>query len=441
LRVAAVAAVARNVTIADVQFDPNQVLKRAIGRITENTRALRRLTCEEHTARRFYLAASKEANSAESAGPSWEGRNLLWSDRLRVELSLFDGRNMFSWIGGGRFDAELDSLITDGATLSGVLGPFDVSVLLNDADPSRFLYEGTVTALGGTLAKYSYHVPAQNSHLLVPDQAGKRAAVGYSGFFLIEPSSGNVRRLCIELDQLPRNARISRGAVTTDYGVQTISDTPASVPLNSTMELQFKQGSLAVNEMRYMNCHVFQAQSTLRFGDAPEPNAAALAKSISEQLPSIPKNRLVRLALNTPIDSATAATGDAVEAHVTKPLKGENGRVIIPTGSIAHGRILRLIQYAQPHSSIELVLRFDSIDIGGQTASLRLSRPATDLPAPRTESASLPGMHNGPQFSVEDQEAVARAETDRKNGTRTFEFDLTDHVRLPAGYVTEWAIR
>lgn len=441
LRIAILAAAARELTIAGEQLDPNQVLQRAIGRIAENTRALKRLTCEEHTTRRFYLASSKDPNAAGSAeAPSWQGRNLFWSDRLRVEMSLFDGKNVFSWVGGGRFDADLDRLITDGATLSGVLGPFDVSVLLNDADPSRFRYEGTVPAPGGTLARYSYEVPVEKSHLLFPDGSGKRA-LPYAGFFLVNPASGDLRRLCIQLDHFARGAQISLGAVETDYGVESISGSAAFIPVSSTMRLVFKQGQLAVNAMQYTNCRVFQAESALYFGDAPPANAIALGKAISEQLPAVPKNRLVKLALNRPIDSATASTGDAVEAHVLKSLKGQDGRVVIPAGANAHGRILRLIQYATPQSSVELVLRFDAIDIGGQPVSLRFAPPDLGPPMPQKDYAGVPGLHRMPEIVAQSQAQVNRADDDRKNGTRTFEFARTDHLRLPAGYVTEWAIR
>jgi hypothetical protein len=207
------------------------------------------------------------------------------------------------------------------------------------------------------------------------------------------------------------------------------------------MRLLFKEGQLAENEMRYTNCHVFQAQSTLLFGDRPQTDTAAIAKSISQALPAMPKNRLVKLALNTPIDSSTAATGDAVEAHVVRSLKGKDGRTIIPAGALAHGRILRLIQYASPYNSVELVLRFDSLDIDSQTVPLRLSPPDSETPAPQKDSRFMIGTQRMPVFVVQDQSGFNRAEDDRKNGTRTFEFNQTDHLRLPAGYVSEWAIR
>lgn len=451
-RVAAIAMALAGATIASAQIDSERLLRLAVDRVKSNTLALKRLTCEERTSRLFYLGSSKDTGrspgNADSDSalpallqPSFAGRNLFWSDRVRVELSLFNGKDLFSWPGGGKFDADLDSLITNGATLSGVLGPFDVSVLMNDADPSSFRYQGTATAFGGALAEYAYQVPAEESHLLYPDPDGKRVAVSYRGFFLIDPSTGDLRRLCVELEQFPRGTQISRGAVATDYGPREIADTAAFVPIHSVMRLLFKEGQLSTNEMRYVDCRQFQAESTLHFNSVPEAASSAAGKSISEQLPAIPKNRLLKLALDTPIDSTTASTGDAIQAHVTKPLKGKNGRVLVPAGAVVHGRILRLIQYASPYDSVEMVLRFDSVEIGGQTADIRLSPPETKT---EHEEALNPAVvmnkERLPVYVVQDASQLATAQDDRKNGTGTFEFSHTDHLHLPRGYITEWTV-
>jgi hypothetical protein len=434
------------------QSDPNQLLQLAIDRVKSNTRALSRLTCEEHTSRRFYLTSAKDvrrkgqAVDRDQAGlplpalltAAFEGRDLLWSDRLRVELSLFNGKDIFTWPGGGAFDSDLDSLINNGPTLSGVLGPFDISVLLNDAEPRLFRYERTVTALGTTFAEYKYKVPVEKSHLQVPDASGARAPISYEGFFLVDTATGDLRRLCVELNSFPHNAQLSQGAVVTDYDSHNIANTVAFVPISSTMRLSFKQGALAVNDMRYTDCHEFQAESTVTYNNATEDKSSDTQASISEKLPPIARNRLLKLALNTPIDSDTAATGDLVQAHVMKPLKGKDGRILIPAGAIVRGRIVRLVEYAAPYNSIELVMKFNELELGRSLVPIRLLQKAT-------ESQEGP---QGPHFAVgrgrpvmpAGQAPAPTAQDDRKHGTGTFEFDHTNHVHLSAGYQTEWLV-
>jgi len=453
LGVIAIAALACK-AMAAAQIDQEQLLEMAIDRVKTNTHALSRLTCEEHTSRWFYVGSSKGANAQRQTASQkttsdaflpalltsiFQGRDLLWSDRLRVELSLFDGKDMFSWPGGNTFDSDIDNLISNGATLSGILGPFDVSVLLNDADPSSFRYQDTVTAFGKTLVRYAYKVPVQKSHLIISDLAEKRVPVPYEGFFLVDASTGDLRRLCVELNDFPQNTNLSLGAVATDYGAHTIGDTVAFVPVSSTMRLLFKQGALAVNAMQYVDCHQFQAESTLHFNGVPEASGGT-QKSISERLPTIPKNRVVKLALSTAIDSHTASTGDLVQAHVVKSLKGKDGEILIPAGALVRGRILRLVQYAPPYNSVQLILKFDQIALNGSIAGVRLS-PREAVPQDGAQNLYYTvNRVRRPVPISQGKTNASNSQDDRKNGTGTFEFDNTDHLHLPVGYVTEWIV-
>jgi hypothetical protein len=141
-------------------------------------------------------------------------------------------------------------------------------------------------------------------------------------------------------------------------------------------------------------------------------------------------------------------TGDPIQAHVTKPLKGKDGRVAIPAGTIAQGRILRLVKYSYPFDVVELILSFDSLQLDGGTLGVHLSPPETSETesgtpqSPQTIHASRPfGAPSSPTFIQHHDEAqLNRAQADRKNGTGTFEFDHTHHIHLPAGHTTEWAI-
>lgn len=367
-------ALARLLSAASVDnsgVDPDRLLKLAVQRVKENTVALSRLTCEEHTSRAYYVAPSPKAakesaeklaeskDSAASLPPlltlTLDGKNLLWSDRIRVELSLFNGRDVFSWPGGASFDSDLDNLVTNGATLSGVLGPFDLSLLANDTDPGLFHFERTLTALGVTLAEYSYEIAVAKSHLVIPYPSGKQIVVPYRGFFLIDTSTGDLRRHCIELEQFPKGTELSRAAIATDYASHPITGLAAFAPVASSMRLLFERGQLSVNNMSYVNCRQFQSESTLSFGSVKQDAPSDKPSRIAEQLPDLPKDRTLKVSLDSPIDSDTAAAGDPIQAHVTNSVKDKSGHVVIPAGAVLYGRILRIVQYAPPYNSFDLV--------------------------------------------------------------------------------------
>lgn len=454
-------AMARESIIASGQLNPDQLLQLGTDRVKNNIRALRRLTCEEQTSREFYLppkdaGATVKNGAGNSSAPlplpallsaSLQDRKLLWKDRLRVELSLFDGKDMFSWPDGGAFNSgSLDGLVTFGATLSGVLGAFDLSVLMNDADPTFFRYQQTFEGFGSRVAEYSYKVSSDKSHLIVPGPNGRHTAIPYDGFFLLDVATGDLRRLAVELNAFPGGGDLVQGAISTDYVLRPIGETPAFVPLTSTMRLLFKNGQLAANNMRYSNCHEFRAESTLSFNTVPDVSGETKAKSIVQDLPPVPQNRLLKLALNAPIDSDTAVTGDPIQAHVTKSVKGKDGRVVLPAGAVAHGRILRLVRYAYPFDAVELILSFDGLEIGGTTVSIHLSPPEiSETPEARitprdARSNVLFPAQSSPIFVQHDKTQSTIAQEDRKNGTGTFEFNHTNHIHLPRGHVTEWTI-
>ncbi len=193
---------------------------------------------------------------------------------------------------------------------------------MNDTDPAIFRYKQTFAGFGATVAEYSYKVSREKSHLIVPTAAVGHTAIPYVGFFLLDVSTGDLRRLCVELSEFPVNAEIAQGAISTGYGLRPIAQTSAFVPVTSTMRLLFHNGELAVNNTQYSNCHEFQAESTLSFNRVPDLNKIAKAESVLQELPPVPKNRLLKIALNTPIDSDTPITGDPILAHLTKSQKG-----------------------------------------------------------------------------------------------------------------------
>lgn len=438
--------------------DPNQLLELGAQRVRDNTAALKRLTCEEHTAREFYLPfkesdrgiARKPAVQGDLPLPALlnaplQGRKMLWSDHLHVELSLFGGRDMFSWPGGGSFDsASLSALVNFGATLSGVLGAFDVNVLLDEKDRKLSRFQRSFADFGTTVAEYSYSVPAERSDLIVPGSNDSHAGIPYEGLFFLDTATGDLRRLAVQISKFPASARIAQGAISTDYGPRVIAEASAFVPVMSTMRLLFDNGQLAINVMQYSNCHEFQAESTLHFTDLSDGSEHHENQSLSQELPPLPKSRLLKLALDTPIDSANTAAGDLIHAHVTKALRGKDGRVVLPEGTVAEGRVLRLVTYAYPYDAVELIVKFSALKVGVETMTVRLSPPEGEKPAAENLNeiyrVGREQQRVTPIYVPEDKDRLAAAEADRKNGTGTFEFNHTNHIHLSAGYVTEWVV-
>ena len=110
--------------------------------------------------------------------------------------------------------------------------------------------------------------------------------------------------------------------------------------------------------MRLQSCHEFVGESALAFQDVPvesfvAPNKPSLARV------DLPDDFNMKVGLDTSIDSASSAVGDAVQATLGQSVHAE-GEAAIPKGARVSGHIARL----EKRGSLDYVdLGFDSLDL------------------------------------------------------------------------------
>jgi hypothetical protein len=78
----------------------------------------------------------------------------------------------------------------------------------------------------------------------------------------------------------------------------------------------------------------------------------------------LPPNSPLELSLESPIEPATAAAGDAIRATVVSPLK-QGVQVIVPAGTPVSGRLVRVEKIAVPYDHYVIGLEFDTLELGG----------------------------------------------------------------------------
>ena len=95
---------------------------------------------------------------------------------------------------------------------------------------------------------------------------------------------------------------------------------------------------------------------------------AACGVGVAADRAEVPDGTTVKVRLNQTLNSDQHGTGSGFTASVTESLHGEEGEILLPAGSVVHGKILTF-QEDPPR----LQLEFDEIEVRGERNSLQAS--------------------------------------------------------------------
>jgi hypothetical protein len=165
-------------------------------------------------------------------------------------------------------------------------------------------------------------------------------------------------------------------------------------------------------------------ESTLRFDDpSASPDSAAKREPVQ-----IPPGLLLRIALVTPIDSATAAAGEPVDGSLVQPLLDSSRKLLLPVGTVLHGRIMRLEQRFSPQRMFFLGLRFDTLEVE------RLRQPVW-----LQFSSGQNGWKDGVQYALPSRDGKSELlPLEKRPFVGTFRLREKDRFHLDRAFVTEW---
>jgi hypothetical protein len=349
----------------------DELLEKTRARVLDSARRLPRYTCVETVARAQYLPPlgsgfTCPAVMARHRRDDSQG-GLVMRDRLRLDVAVINGEEMFSWAGARRFETrDIDRLVGGGASGSGDFGSFLLSVF--GTAPEAIHYRG----LSDNFALFDYVVPVTRSNYRYrSDLAGVSRKTGYRGTFSVDPADADVRQLVVETDEFEPGDKACSVRHVMDYQRVELGNGDFLLPEVSTMNALYRDGGESVNTTHYSSCREYVGESTIRFDDSP--SAAAGKSHAAKQGPKpLPPNTLVKINLDRPLDTDTTAAGDEVTAIAA--FGHETARI--------HGRILRLAQFMIPSPRWILVMNFDSIERGGVLQPLSLAPIDGNQPSP-----------------------------------------------------------
>jgi hypothetical protein len=386
--------------------DPADVYRQSKERLLADLGRMPHYTCIETITRRYYAApthlgqrscsqfiAEHEKRTHELSLQSW--------DRLRLDIAVGSGQEIYSWVGAPRFDeATLAAVAGNGPLGSGDFGPY-IGAIFGE---SEVKFQGEKLVSGRRLLEYSFEIPESRSQYKVKAKQNW-FTTAYGGTFLLDPDALDLTHLTVRTAELPAETEQCQAISEVEYERAPIHGHLALIPHESRLRLIGRNGEENLNIDSYANCREYTSKSVLRF-DAPENPAedGAPTAPLAGQSVVIPAGRRFDFRVVTPIDSDTAAAGDPVEAVLRSAIRDKKEAIIVPVGARIHGRLAQFEQEIGPRNFFQLGLKLESIDVNGTRAPFRAKlqrespfmyyRSYRQPPAPASEVGSFIFLEN-----------------------------------------------
>jgi hypothetical protein len=341
--------------------------------VLENVARVPRYTCVQTVTRKqFRPLGGLQTESCQSLIASRAGLSspgvVVWHDRLRLDVAVGEDSEIFSWAGARQFETgNLNDLALSGSTGSGDFGAFLGSVFGKDAEGFRFIGNQDIPL--GRFAAFEYTVPLGKSHYMYRMGSGENRTVGYRGTFYASQATGELKRLVVDASEFP-SGEVCRVYDTMDYNTVKIGSGSFLLPEVSRMNVLYRGGQETENETHYSGCHEFTGESTIRFDDPDESNSPVAAARAA--LKGLPPKTQIRVKIDPPINSATAAAGDPITGVVEREVR-QKGQILVRKTDRLHGRLLRLEQFMVPAPYWLVAIKFEAIERDGVEEPMQFS--------------------------------------------------------------------
>jgi len=333
------------------QSEPEGLLSKIQDHVRESLARLPNYTCTE------LIQRLQSSNNP---------KNLPIEERFRVEVAYVDGGEFFGWPGTGKIDQPQIGKLVEGTIGDGYFALFSQGIFATNA--TRFHYVGTVALAAKTAIQYDYSIPKEAKIYRIGTEVGQ-AWVGFHGSVWMENGSLDLMRITVAADDPPQALGIVNATSMLDFEKAKVGSSEFTLPRAAELSMAVATGYATKSLLSFESCHQFVGESVLKFESSdPQPGQASAIKLEAAPV-SLPDDFTVVIALNTPVDSESSATGDPVSALVVEPIRIKRS-IIVPKGARLSGRIRHLTKSGDDYK-LDLLftdLQFDNkhADIDGR---------------------------------------------------------------------------
>jgi hypothetical protein len=353
------------------EIDHVTLLNQARAKVVANIKKLPKYTCLQAVSRSTFepIPAVRVGGCGQvedSRAANIQPRMFLaGTDRFKLDVTVSEGAEIFSWPGDQHFQSEdVEKIVGTGMTGTGDFGPFLMSIFGEGASECDYL--GLQRDKGRALAVYRYQVPMSASHyqIKVGPQPRDMVTLVYEGKFWIDLQNAELNRMTIEVPNPPLESQTCRIETAIDYRRARIGGSDFLLPELTVLNLWDMAAKRFENRILYASCREFNSESVFRTD--PEPLAGP-ASEVPKTAVAIPAGRTIKIALRSTIASESSFAGDAIEGQLLNAIGS-----VVPKGAIVHGRIVRFKHQYQPSNYFAIGLIFHSVEVNGSDIPLAL---------------------------------------------------------------------
>jgi hypothetical protein len=327
-------------------------LTRIERRMTEELNRLPNYTCLETTDR--YTAA--------------KGGKMRPNDRIRIQVAIVDGKELYSWPGAKRFDDRpLAELVHNGFIADGDFAAMARNVFVNRT--ANIAFAGAENRDGRALLRYNFVISQMRSGWFVRlhNSAG---VVGARGWFLADANTLDLVRFRFVAEDLPPFSTDKTLEEEAEYGRVRLGGSEILLPLAVDLRSESFNGDTNWNHTTFSACRQYAAESSISFDGENGTVTAPLSTAHEKQeAQAIPSGMEIPLRLETSIESAQAAAGDEIRAVVSKAVR-LGDETVLPRGAVVKGVIRRLDRHVGNRPYYHVGIEFTEAEFNGQTAAL-----------------------------------------------------------------------
>jgi hypothetical protein len=412
---------------AQQQPDPMQLLVQLRHKVANSISRIPRYLCTETVERQTFqlplraLSVVSCPKIMSAVQDSKKKAQLLYTDRLRLDVAVIDKQETYSWVGEGRFgDQSLGDLVNAGLTSTGSFGSFLEAIFVGDG--ATFSYLGESKLDNRRVLQYGFQIPLPHSTYRISNAWLKRFTA-YSGSFTADAETLDLLKLELHADPIPFELGFCEVSTEMDYTKLRMNNLDFLLPAEATTLLIGSDGHQSVNRTVFSSCHQFLGESKLMFED--QPTGPTISRT-TPQAVQIPPGETVLIGLAEKIDPATAGAGDPVKGRLTQPVEIPALRLTLPKGTVLHGRICELVVRYGDAATLNFGLKWETMEFGGINQTVHLSLKAATRGTAKTDD-----------IEVRQPSLILGAPIDESIGYLSFPW-VKKNYQIPAGFESRW---